>query len=180
MRLANPGAVAVVFPVAATLDAGKSSNSMAVARYSVIDEREETIMIELKLRSIAVGCALCVLGIMGLTLPALAHHSVQAEFDIHKEITVVGTVAKIEEINPHSYLTLSVKGPNGIDQMWGFEFGGPRSLRKAGLGRDGLKPGDQVTIEALAAKDGSTNGLLQTVTLDGRVYNLGPTPEELK
>lgn len=137
-------------------------------------------MKELKLRSIAMGCALCLFGIMGSALPALAHHSVQAEFDIHKEITITGTVAKIEEINPHSYLTLIVKDANGNDQRWGFEFGGPRSLRKAGLGRDGLKPGDQVTVEALAAKDGSTNGLLQNLTLDGHVYNLGPTPEELK
>jgi len=106
--------------------------------------------------------------------PASAHHSVQAEFDIHKSITVVGTVAKVEWINPHSYITVNAKDANGNMQRWGFELGGPGALRKAGMSREdrgGLKPGDEVTIKALAAKDGSTNGFLQELTLaDGRVF----------
>ena len=44
---------------------------------------------------------------------AWAHHSVQAQFDIHKTITISGTVAKMEFINPHSYLTLNVKDADG-------------------------------------------------------------------
>ncbi len=39
--------------------------------------------------------------------PLSAHHSVQAVFDIHKTITVTGTVAKVEWINPHSKSGLS-------------------------------------------------------------------------
>lgn len=109
-----------------------------------------------------------------LAIPAFAHHSVQAEFDIHKTITIEGTVAKVEWINPHSYITVNVKDANGNNQKWGFELGGAGALRKAGMSREdrgGLKPGDQVTIKALAAKDGSTNGFLQELTLaDGRVF----------
>jgi Family of unknown function (DUF6152) len=126
-----------------------------------------------KLSGAVVGAALWILG-MVLAVPASAHHSVQAEFDIHKSITVVGTVAKVEWINPHSYITVNAKDANGNMQRWGFELGGAGALRKAGMSREdrgGLKPGDQVTIKALAAKDGSTNGFLQELQLaDGRVF----------
>ena len=125
-----------------------------------------------KLGGVVAG-ALSILGMM-LAMPASAHHSVQAEFDIHKSITVVGTVAKVEWINPHSYITVNAKDTNGNNQRWGFELGGGGALRRAGMSREdrgGLKPGDQVTIKALAAKDGSTNGFLQELTLaDGRVF----------
>jgi hypothetical protein len=105
--------------------------------------------------------------------PALAHHSVQAEFDVNKKVTVSGTVAKVEWINPHSYLTVDSKTADGKVERWAFELGGIPQLRKAGI-RGGLKPGDEVTVVALAAKDGSTTGHLQELKLaDGRDFKLG-------
>lgn len=105
---------------------------------------------------------------------ASAHHSVQSQFDIHKTVTVTGTVSKIEWINPHSYLTLNVKDPSGNMQKWAFELGGAGALRRAGMSRadrGGLKPGDEVTATALAARDGSNSGFLQELKVsDGRVF----------
>ena len=94
---------------------------------------------------------LCALVVSG---PVLAHHSVQAQFDIHKSVSISGTVAKIEWINPHSYLTINVKDADGKVQKWAFELGGANALRRAGLSRadrGGIKPGDQVTVTALPA-----------------------------
>jgi hypothetical protein len=112
--------------------------------------------------------------------PAFAHHSVQAQFDIHKTFTVSGTVAKVEWINPHSYLTINVTGADGKVQKWAFELGGPGALRRAGMSREdrgGLKPGDEVTASGLAAKDGSTTGFLQELKLaDGRVFKFAADP----
>jgi hypothetical protein len=109
-----------------------------------------------------------------------AHHSVQAQFDIHKTFTVSGTVAKVEWINPHSYLTINVTGSDGKVQKWAFELGGPGALRRAGMSREdrgGLKPGDEVTASGLAAKDGSTTGFLQELKLaDGRVFKFAADP----
>jgi len=103
-----------------------------------------------------------------------AHHSVQSQFDIHKTVTVSGTVSKIEWINPHSYLTINVKDANGNMQKWAFELGGAGALRRAGMSRadrGGLKPGDEVTATALAARDGSNSGFLQELKVgDGRTF----------
>ena len=85
---------------------------------------------------------------------ASAHHSVQAQFDIHKTFTVSGTVAKVEWINPHSYLNVNVTDADGKVQKWAFELGSGRALRRAGMSKEdrgGLKPGDEVTASGLAA-----------------------------
>ena len=116
---------------------------------------------------------------LGLLLPAIAasaHHSVQAEFDLNKPITITGVVTKVEWINPHSYLYLDVKDDNGNVKHWAFEMAGPGALRRAGLSRadrGGLKAGDTVTINAVAAKDGTDAGLIKDVTLpDGRKFTI--------
>jgi len=136
-------------------------------------------MRHLRITNVLIGGALLILTI-GLGGPSWAHHSVQAQFDIHKTFTVSGTVAKVEWINPHSYLTINVKDADGKTQKWAFELGGPGALRRAGMSREdrgGLKPGDEVTASGLAAKDGSTTGFLQELKLaDGRVFKFAADP----
>jgi hypothetical protein len=128
----------------------------------------------------ALICGAFLLLVLVLAGPTSAHHSVQAQFDIHKTFTVSGTVAKVEWINPHSYLTINVTGADGKVQKWAFELGGPGALRRAGMSREdrgGLKPGDEVTASGLAAKDGSTTGFLQELKLaDGRVFKFAADP----
>jgi Family of unknown function (DUF6152) len=132
-----------------------------------------------KNRKALVSSALLILGLLWAG-PVLAHHSVQAQFDIHKTFTVTGTVSKVEWINPHSYLTINVKDADGKNQKWAFELGGPGALRRAGMSREdrgGLKPGDEVTASGLAAKDGSSSGFLQELKLaDGRVFKFAADP----
>ena len=136
-------------------------------------------MIRVQNNTALVGCALwiCCLVLAG---PASAHHSVQAQFDVHKVFTITGTVSKIEFINPHSYLTLNVKDADGKVQKWAFELAAPGVLRRAGMSREdrgGLKPGDEVTVSGLASKDGSNSGWLQELKLpDGRVIKLATGP----
>jgi Family of unknown function (DUF6152) len=117
---------------------------------------------------------------LGLAGPVWAHHSIQAQFDITKHVTVSGTVAKVEFINPHSYLTVSVKDADGKVTRWAFEMAAAAQLRRGGLSRadrGGLKPGDEVTVVALAARDGSNSGLLQELKMaDGREFKFTPDP----
>lgn len=124
--------------------------------------------------------SLALLSGLVFALAASAHHSVQSQFDIHKTVTVSGTVSKIEWINPHSYLTLNVKDASGNVQKWAFELGGAGALRRAGMSRadrGGLKPGDEVTATALAARDGSNSGFLQELKVaDGRTFKFTTDP----
>lgn len=112
--------------------------------------------------------------------PVSAHHSIQAQFDIKKTINITGTVARIEFINPHSYLTVDVKEADGKVTKWAFEMTGLNGLRRAGLSRSdrgGLKPGDELTVTALASRDGSNSGLAQELKMaDGRVFKLLAEP----
>lgn len=123
-------------------------------------------------------CSRALLAGAVLVLPALAsaHHSIQAQFDIYKTITVKGTVARMEFINPHSYLTVNVTGADGKVTKWAFEMTGLAGLRRAGLSRadrGGLKPGDELTVIALAARDGTNSGLAQELKMaDGRDFKL--------
>ena len=122
--------------------------------------------------------ALLAVSLCGLALagPVSAHHSIQAQFDIHKTFSITGTVARMEFINPHSYLTLNVKDADGKVTKWAFEMTGLAGLRRAGLSRadrGGLKAGDELTVTALAARDGSNSGLAQELKMaDGRVFKL--------
>ena len=126
--------------------------------------------------------ALLTISLAGLVLagPLSAHHSIQAQFDINKHVTVSGSIAKVEFINPHSYLTVNVKDADGKIIKWAFEMAAAAQLMAKGMSRadrGGLKPGDEVTVVALAARDGSNSGLLQELKMaDGREFKFTPDP----
>ena len=107
-----------------------------------------------------------------------AHHSVQAQYAPEgQKVTVAGAVAKLEFLNPHSYLTLNVKDADGKIIKWAFELGAAANLRGKGLSRadqGGLTVGEEVTATALPARNGSNSGyLLQLQRSDGRVMKFG-------
>ena len=112
---------------------------------------------------------------------ALAHHSFQAEFDISKPVTLKGTVAKVEWVNPHVYVHLDVKDDKGETTNWELELGSPNGLMRQGWTRNSLKKGDQVTITGSLAKDGSKLANARTVKLaDGRQVFAGSSETEGK
>jgi hypothetical protein len=103
---------------------------------------------------------------------ALAHHSFSAEFDAQKPLTLKGTVTKWEMINPHGWITMDVVGADGKRATWMVETSNPNGLMRLGWTKHSLKPGDEITIEAYQAKDGSNTANAARITLaDGsRVF----------
>jgi hypothetical protein len=100
---------------------------------------------------------------------ALAHHSFAAEFDAEKPVTLKGIVVKWEMMNPHGWITVDVTGANGEKVRWMVETSNPNGLMRLGWTKNSLKAGDQITIEAYKAKDGSNTANAARITLaDGR------------
>jgi hypothetical protein len=106
-----------------------------------------------------------------------AHHSVPGQFDVSKPITLKGVISKIEWINPHIYVHLDVKEPNGTTTTWALSTLPTAMMRRAGLTKETLqgKPGEEVTINAVPARDGSKNlGWINKITYaDG--HSFAPT-----
>ena len=100
---------------------------------------------------------------------ALAHHSFAAEFDAEKPVTLKGTVVKWEMMNPHGWITIDVTKSDGKTVQWMIETSNPNGLMRLGWSKRSLKPGDEITVEAYRAKDGSNTANAAQVTLaDGR------------
>jgi hypothetical protein len=100
---------------------------------------------------------------------ALGHHSFAAEYDANKPVTLKGKFSKMDWINPHSWVYIDVKNPNGVVETWACETAPPNGLYRRGWRKSSLKEGDELTIEGFLAKDGShTMNARSVVTADGK------------
>jgi|HubBroStandDraft_4_1064222.scaffolds.fasta_scaffold10273_4 hypothetical protein len=104
-----------------------------------------------------------------------AHHAVNSQFDVSKNVELTGVLTKVELINPHSYMYFDVTGSDKMVVNYSIETGAPAALRRAGLSaREALKVGDTYKFVICPSRDGSPTGLMSSLTLpDGRSFKFG-------
>lgn len=142
-----------------------------------------------KLAVVASGSGLCV---VLAAAPLAAHHAFAAEFDANKPVTMKGTVTKMEWVNPHVWLHMDVKTPDGKIENWAFEAGTPNVLFRRGFTRKSLLPGTVIVVDGYRAKDGSRRANGRNITFEdgkklfmgssgiGAPYELNQKPGSLK
>ena len=106
--------------------------------------------------------------------PLLAHHAFNSEFDANRPVKFRGTVTRMDWVNPHAWIHITVKKPDGTTEEWMIEAGTPNTLFRRGLTKQSLQPGMEVLVDGYQSKDGSLRANGRDLTLpSGETLFLG-------
>ena len=118
-------------------------------------------------------------GLLLLCSSSVAHHGVNSEYDGSHPITLKGTVTEYAFSNPHIQIYFDVKDDKGNVVHWSCETLSPGKLIRSGWTKDGVKPGDDITITLIPAKSGAPVGFLNKLVLpDGKTLGIEELPPQ--
>jgi Family of unknown function (DUF6152) len=134
----------------------------------------------MQLANVTAKIAALVYAVGATCVPLSAHHAFAAEFDSKQPVKLTGVVTKMEWINPHSWIHIDVKNPDGTTTNWMIEGGSPNTLFRRGFNQKSLPNGITIVVDGYRSKDGSFKANGRDVTFpDGRKLFLGGSnPDE--
>lgn len=94
-------------------------------------------------------------GLVLAVTPVTAHHEIRAKFDDTRPLTLRGVVTHVDWRNPHVHVFINVRDTDDRTVSWAVELESPIELQQSGWNSESLQPGDAITIEGIAARDGS-------------------------
>ena len=107
---------------------------------------------------------------------AWAHHNMSAVFDFNQVVMQTGELSSLDWRNPHIYIFVDVDN-DGESGTWSFEGPPPGFFKNRNVDKSTFESflGQDITVEASRARDGSLSGLIRQVTLtDGTVVSACP------
>lgn len=119
-----------------------------------------------------------------VVVPVSAHHSFSVAFDLQRPVSIEGVVTEVKWENPHSWIFVELKKPDGATEIWRFESQPPNTLRRTGVTAAMLKPGVTVTVKGYGALDkASTAAAASSITFaNGESFRISaggtPPPKE--
>ena len=106
------------------------------------------------------------LGCLAASASLRAHHSTAGVYDPGKEVTVKGALAKLQFVNPHGSITVTVTNGDGTTTDWKFTTGSATALAGQGItkvGPNALRIGEPLTVTFTPARNGSPVGGLRFI-----------------
>jgi hypothetical protein len=125
-----------------------------------------------------------VFALVGLSVPAFAHHGFAVEFDGSKCMNLKGTLTGIDWDNPHAYFHMDVKNADGKVESWSLEMITPNALKRNGTTRQDFLSnfGKPIAVRACPTKAGGTpfRGSAEFLELpDGQIRIVGQLVEKI-
>jgi hypothetical protein len=114
--------------------------------------------------------AVSLLGLVLAVTPIVnAHHSFCVNYDIQKQFSSSGKVARIVWASPHTYVYVDVTDNKGNVQQWILQASAPNvALARGGWTADTLKAGDEISFRSALARDGSRKAGFMEVVFKGK------------
>ena len=109
------------------------------------------------------GVLVVAVSLVSVTMPIVAHHGFDTEYDANKKVKLTGVVTEVAWTNPHMRVYIDVTGPDGKVTNWNMELTSPNTIRRQGWGPSDLKAGDKVIFEGFGGKVVESRGSLQTI-----------------
>jgi hypothetical protein len=96
---------------------------------------------------------------LALALPAAAHHSWSASYDLAQSTRISGVVSRVLYQSPHSALLVDVETTQGGTERWTVEWASPSRLRERGVTEHTIRGGDHVMIDGNPHRNPATKSL---------------------
>lgn len=112
-------------------------------------------------------CGFLVAGIMYAGGALQAHHAVAGVYDLNKEIVLEGRLKKLNFVNPHANIELSVpdKKVKGKVVDWILTTASVQTLTRQGVTKSAMKPGELLKVTVLPARNGNPAGFIRNLQL---------------
>ena len=119
----------------------------------------------------AIGLVL-LLGFVLAGVAAQAHHAVAGIYDLNKEIILEGKLKKLNFVNPHASIVLTVadKKTKGKLVDWTLTTASVTTLTTQGFSKGTIKPGDPLKVTILPAVNGNPAGYIRRISLGDKDF----------